>query len=98
MRGVEGFQYSVRHEGESAWSKTFHLAPGQTHALSATRPVVISYWTDKPRFMTLQPGQAYRIQDVRRGELQPVTVVLKPSVASEPMFPRRRRGRPPVVR
>ena len=37
--------------------------------------------------MTLQPGQAYRIQDVRRGELQQVTVVLKPSPASEPQVP-----------
>jgi hypothetical protein len=81
--GVESFQYSVRHEGESTWSKTFDLTPGQTHTLSATRPVVVSYWTDKPRFMTLQPGRAYRIQDVRRGELKPVTVVLRPSPPSD---------------
>ncbi|MCU0872715.1 MAG: hypothetical protein MUE50_10265 [Pirellulaceae bacterium] len=85
--GVESFQYSVRHEGESAWSQAFSLAPGQTRALSATRPVVISYWTDKPRFMTLQPGRAYRIQDVRRGELKQVTVVLRPSPTSDSPVP-----------
>jgi len=82
--GVEVFQYSVRQDGETAWSRTFELGPGQTRTLPATRPVVISYWTDKPRFMTLQPGQAYRIQDVCRGELQPVTMTLGPSSSAEP--------------
>ncbi len=83
--GVESFQYSVRPEGDAAWSKAFHVAPGQTDALTAARPVVISYWTDKPRFMTLQPGRAYRIQDVRRGELRPATYVLKPPAANAQM-------------
>ena len=82
--GTETFPYSVRRQEDALWSKTVELAPGQTHALTATGPVVISYWTDKPRFLTLQPGQACRIQDVRHGELQRVTTVLKPSAASVP--------------
>ena len=80
--GVEVFRYSVRQDGEAAWSKTFDLAPGLTHTLPAARSIVISYWTDQPRFMPLQPGQAYRIQDVRRGELKPVTLVLRPAPAA----------------
>jgi len=77
--GAGEFHYSFRRAEDRVWSTTFELAPQQTHVLTATGPVVVSYWTDKPRFATLQPGRTYRIADVRRGELVPVTTVLKPS-------------------
>lgn len=77
--GAGEFHYSFRRPEDHAWSKTFELAPQQAHVLPATGSVVVSYWTDKPRFATLQPDRTYRIADVRRGELLPVTTVLKPS-------------------
>ncbi|MCH5373909.1 MAG: M12 family metallo-peptidase [Planctomycetes bacterium] len=77
--GQVEFYYSLRqHQGEP-WSKTFELEPGKVHSVTANAPVVISYWSDKPRFETLQPGLSYRVDDPRGGQLYPSTTVLRPS-------------------
>lgn len=85
--GTDDFRYSYRGVEDRAWSKSFELAPQQTHVLTISGPITISYWTDKPRFATLQPDRTYRIADVRRGELMPVTTVLKPSSEARPAAP-----------
>jgi hypothetical protein len=80
------FRYSVRqHSG--AWSgRTLELGPGMRHTFRISEPLVVSYWTDTARFMTLQPGQVYRITDTQRGQLTRVVTAFKPVI--EPGDPR----------
>lgn len=78
--GEVEFYYCIRHRSGEPWSTTFELEPGQTHTLDASEPIVISYWTDKARFDTLDPGRSYRVDDPRNGPLRAVTTTLRPTI------------------
>jgi hypothetical protein len=75
------FCFSLRQQPGGPWSQTFELEPGQRHVLETSRAVVISYWTDRARFVTLEPGGWYRIDDPRKGQLRAVTAAQKPAAA-----------------
>ncbi len=81
------FHYTYRRADETAWGPPCELPAQQAQTLPAKGPLVVSYWTDKPRFTTLQPGRTYRIQDVRRGELLPAETVRRIPAAETPLRP-----------
>ena len=65
----EDFSFSVRSGAGRPWSPPHVLGPHEGHQFTTAIPVEVSYWTDQPRFQTLQPNQTYRLHDARRGEL-----------------------------
>ena len=67
--GQEDISFSVRSGAGRPWSTPHVIGPDQRHQFTTAVPLEVSYWTDKPRFQTLQPNQTYRLHDARRGEL-----------------------------
>lgn len=67
--GQEDFSFSVRSGPGRPWSPPHVLGPHERQRFPAAAPWEVSYWTDKPRFQTLQPNQTYDLHDARRGEL-----------------------------
>ncbi len=65
----EDFSFSVRSGAGRPWSPPHVLGPHEGHQFTTAVPLEVSYWTDKPRFQTLQPNQTYRLRDARCGEL-----------------------------
>ncbi len=79
-RSDRTFYYSLRQPGDSAWSPSHRIPPGesQTHNLPAR--VRISYLSDAAQFAWLEANQVYRITDVKRGRLRKVTQVRRPTL------------------
>ena len=71
--GQVEFCFTLRLRAGEPWSEPIELEPGQRHVLETSIPVVVSYWTDQARFLTLEPGGRYRVDDPRNGLLRPVT-------------------------
>jgi len=78
------FHFSLRDRSGEAWSRTITIEPHETYRVAVERPKQISYLSDRARFEQLEPGQAYRIADVRSGQLRAVTEVRRPEVPGGP--------------
>lgn len=79
--------YSVRRQDSRQWSQMLRLDGKRSHSFSTNVPLVISYWTDEPRFLTLHPDRQYRLDDVRRGEFKPLVETLRP-IGPQPVTPK----------
>lgn len=91
--GREPFRYSVRLAEGGPWSAKHELGANQRHQYTTAAPLLVSYWTDKPRFLTLQPNGTYRIDDPHTGELRPVVETLRPNIPDPGVVPASPPGR-----
>ena len=82
--GQEDFSFSVRSGAGRPWSPPHVLGPHERHQFTTAVPLEVSYWTDKPRFQTLQPNQTYRLHDTRRGELLRRVETRRPTLPDQP--------------
>ena len=85
--GQVEFSFALRQRPGEPWSEPIELEPGQRHVLESSGPVVVSYWTDQARFLTLQPGGRYRMDDPRNGVLRPVSGRQEPLAADSDPSP-----------